>query len=304
MDDARRWAAVVRRDAAFDGHFVYCVKSTKIFCRPTCKARLARRMNVEFCDTPAQAEAAGYRPCKRCQPCLASYTPEADKIRKACDWLQALPQGGPLPGLERLAKEAGLTKHHFHRLFKRETGMTPREFALACRDRQGRNSVSSESEVVSPITPLVGTGEVPIALGSEDVDWSSFVAGPDPLGFDLIGYTMEDMITKDAPLDQIEVLIIYYSLVETTYGYLLIAFKGDQVCKLELGASEAELMASLEAAFSSLYYIHSHISLAGEVEALAYQQRVDAVVDALEHPSGKMLDVPLSLEMTSDEAAA
>lgn len=294
IDDARRWAAIVRRDAAFDGQFVYCVKSTKIFCRPICKARLARRMNVEFCDTPAEAEARGYRACKRCQPLLASYNPEADKIKKACDLLQAIPPDAPLPGLERLAQEAGLTKHHFHRLFKRETGQTPREYALA--SRSSKASTSSVSDSLSPITPFTNQSEVPVQLEdnyTDDVDWNNLVNEHDLYGYDLLGYTLEDDLVKDLPLEQIEALVIYFNIVETTYGRLLVAFRGDQVCKLELGSSEEELMASLDAAFSSLYYIHTHVSLASEVEAFAYQQRINAVVDALEFPIGKMVDVPL-----------
>ena len=295
VDDARRWAAIVRRDAAFDGQFVYCVKSTKIFCRPICKARLARRMNVEFCDTPAQAEARGYRACKRCQPLLASYNPEADKIKKACDLLQALPADAPLPGLERLAQEAGLTKHHFHRLFKRETGQTPREYALA--SRSSKASVSSVADSLSPITPVMNQSEPPVQIedgGTADIDWNNLVDEQDLYGYDLLGYTLEDDLVKDLPLEDVELLAVYFNIVETTFGSLLVAFKGDQVCKLELGSSEAELMASLEVSFSSLYYIHTHVSLASGFEAVAYQQRINAVVDALEFPSGRMIDVPLS----------
>lgn len=304
VDDARRWAAVVRRDATFDGQFVYCVKSTKIFCRPICKARLARRMNVEFCDTPAQAEALGYRPCKRCQPLLASYHPEADKIQKACDLLQALPANAPLPGLERLAQVAGLTKHHFHRLFKRETGQTPREYALACRGAKA--SGSSVSDSMSPVTPVTTGSDIPVQIGSNkeaEIDWNSLVYEDDLYNFDLIGYTLEDDVTKGLSADQIELLVIYFSIVDTTYGKLLVAFNKDQVCKLELGNNEAELVLSLETAFSPLYYVHSHVSLANEPEASAYQQRISSVVGALEYPMGKMVDVPLSLDANEVESA-
>lgn len=252
-------------------------------------------MNVEFCDTPAQAEAAGYRPCKRCQPTLASFTPEADKIRRACNLIQALPTGAPLPGLERLAQEAGLTKYHFHRLFKRETGQTPREYALACRSDRASESTVSGSE--TPKTPSTDFVETPVASIEEedvDVDWSHLANGPDPYGFDLLGYVLDE--DQSQTLGNIGTSFIYYSISETTYGKLLIAFNGDAVCKLELGSNEIELLASLEASFSSLCYIHSHIAFAGEPEYLLYRQRVDTVVDALECPTGKMLDVPLSLQ--------
>lgn len=304
MDDSIRWAAVVRRDAAYDGRFVYCVKSTKIFCRPICKARLARRMNVTFCDTPAEARAAGYRPCKRCQPLLAEYHPEADKIKKACQFLQALEPDAPLPGLESLAREAGLTKHHFHRLFKRETGMTPRVYAVACRGFKDGGSSASVSDNLSPITPVENSDEMtrrPSFGGENDFgwDWRQVLTGPDPYGFDLIGYVLDDA-AKDISIDQIETVTVYSSIVETTYGHLLIAFKGEQVCKLELGSNDTELTASLESALPSLYYLHSHVSMADERRAAAYQQKIDAVVSALESPTGKMLDFPADLALGAE----
>ncbi|EMC95816.1 hypothetical protein BAUCODRAFT_44242, partial [Baudoinia panamericana UAMH 10762] len=128
-----RWQAVVDKDKTFDGAFVYAVKTTGIFCRPVCKARLARRSNVDFYDSASNAVEAGFRACKRCQPQLAAFDPTAGSIAKVCSILQSLPPDSPSPRLESLAKQAGLTKHHFHRLFKRETGLTPREYALSCR---------------------------------------------------------------------------------------------------------------------------------------------------------------------------
>ncbi|EME45564.1 hypothetical protein DOTSEDRAFT_128644, partial [Dothistroma septosporum NZE10] len=127
--EATRWAAIRDRDAHAEGFFVYCVKTTKIFCRPTCKARLCRRSNVEFCETNAEAQAAGYRACKRCKPELANFVPEADQsIENVRRMLEQLPQDAVLPKLDALAASAGLTKYHFHRCFKKPTGMTPREY--------------------------------------------------------------------------------------------------------------------------------------------------------------------------------
>lgn len=304
LDDARRWAAVVRRDSAFDGHFVYCVKSTKIFCRPTCKARLARRMNILFCDTPAEAQALGYRSCKRCQPLLAEYHPERDRIERVCEFVRALPEDAPVPGLERLAAEAGLTKHHFHRLFKREVGVTPREFVVGLRGGKDGAAASTVSGNLSPVTPVTESSDVAVQIEADvELDWGQLVNGQDPYCFDLIGYTLDDdLFTKAVSTEQLELAIVYFNIVDTVYGRLLVAFKGEQVCKLELGTSEVELAASLEAAFPSMYYIHSHVSLANEVEAASYQQRIDAVVQALEFPTGALVDVPFSLN--ASEASA
>ncbi len=153
VDEHRKWTSVFSRDPQADGHFVYAVKTTRCFCRPTCKARLPRRSNVEFFDTPAQAQAAGYRACKRCQPLLPSYTPELDKIRKACNLLDALPNDAALPSLDRLSEEAGLTKYHFHRLFKRATGVTPRQYAL-CRRSKATNEPSISQIAIFQPAPI------------------------------------------------------------------------------------------------------------------------------------------------------
>jgi methylphosphotriester-DNA--protein-cysteine methyltransferase len=288
MNDNTRWQAVVSRDASADGTFVYCVKTTKIFCRPNCKARLARRANVEFFDTPAEAQAAGYRSCKRCQPLLASYTPEADKIKKACDMIKTLPVDAPLPGLERLAKEAGLTKHHFHRLFKRETGFTPREYAIATR-RESLSEPSDSSAGVTPITPFTPStmnDGTPLIIDEE-----------------LFAFTSPDHLTPDQmkqASEGLNMFVIFYNIIETTFGLLLVAFQNGQVCKIELGNSEMELLESLELAFPPLYHLHSPMELASAAEAAAFQQQTDAVVEALEQPSGKVLDVPVSVALQDD----
>ena len=294
MDDNARWAAVVSRNASYDGTFVYCVKTTKIFCRPNCKARLARRANVEFFDTPAEAQAAGYRSCKRCQPLLAVYTPEADKIKKACDMLHTLPVDAPLPGLERLAKEAGLTKHHFHRLFKRETGVTPREYAISTR-REYLSERSGESSAgMTPLTPFTpftpstnaNNNGTPLIF---DEEWLSF-SNTDPLIPDQTKFSSEEF----------NMFVIFYNIIETTFGHLLVAFQNGQMCKMELGNNETELLESLEVIFPPLYHLHSPVDLASAEDAVMFQQQTDAVVEALEQPSGKVVDLPVSLSLQDD----
>jgi methylphosphotriester-DNA--protein-cysteine methyltransferase len=288
MNDNARWAAVVSRDASADGTFVYCVKTTKIFCRPNCKARLARRANVEFFDTTAEAQAAGYRSCKRCQPLLASYNPEADKVKKACAMIQTLPVDAPLPGLDRLAKEAGLTKHHFHRLFKRETGLTPREYAIASR----RESLSEHTDSLASMTPL--TPFTPFTANTNSTGTPLIVDD------DAMAFTDTDQFTPDLMKqvsEEFNMFVIYYHIIETTFGLLLVAFQNIQICKIELGTSESELLESLELAFPPLYHLHSPIELASEEEAASFQQQINAVVEALEQPSGKVLDIPVAASL-------
>ncbi|EEP79491.1 conserved hypothetical protein [Uncinocarpus reesii 1704] len=128
-----RWRAIVNRDAAATC-FVYGVRTTKIYCRPRCPARLARRANVIFYDTPAQAEKAGYRPCKRCKPedLRAPTDPHVRLAQKACETMTLVALAGgekQRPTLQDLAAEAGLTPSHFHRVFKKVVGVTPGKYA-------------------------------------------------------------------------------------------------------------------------------------------------------------------------------
>ncbi|WP_158806902.1 bifunctional DNA-binding transcriptional regulator/O6-methylguanine-DNA methyltransferase Ada [Beijerinckia sp. L45] len=129
-DDAR-WAALATRDEAADGTFVFSVKTTGVYCRPSCSARTARRENVAFHATCADAERAGFRPCKRCRPNEASQAARhAAAVASACRLIET---AETLPTLDRLAQAAGLSPHHFHRVFKRATGVTPKAYGSAHR---------------------------------------------------------------------------------------------------------------------------------------------------------------------------
>jgi methylphosphotriester-DNA--protein-cysteine methyltransferase len=119
--EAARWRALTCRDPLANGHFVYLVKSTNIYCRPTCPARLARRANVGFVETPAQAEAAGYRACKRCKPQEAiNHDPQELAVSKACSLIEEAVTKNDVKSirLQELAKNVGLTPRYFHKIFK------------------------------------------------------------------------------------------------------------------------------------------------------------------------------------------
>ncbi|KAL5003142.1 metal binding domain of Ada-domain-containing protein [Aspergillus recurvatus] len=129
---ATRWQAVVTRDPT--ASFVYAVLTTKIYCRPSCAARLARRANVEFYDTPSQAEKAGFRPCKRCKPeetLENAVNSQVALVQRACHTVMADIRSGSKPTLSKLAGEAGLTPSHFHRVFKKVMGVTPGKYVAA-----------------------------------------------------------------------------------------------------------------------------------------------------------------------------
>ncbi|WP_249260624.1 bifunctional DNA-binding transcriptional regulator/O6-methylguanine-DNA methyltransferase Ada [Halomonas caseinilytica] len=136
----RRWQAVVQRDASADGRFVYAVLTTGVYCRPSCPSRRAKPENVSFHDSPQDAEAAGYRPCKRCAPNAASAnTPVTALVERVCRIIEQADE--PL-GLLELAERVGLSPSYLHHRFKAVTGLTPRAYARAHQARRVREALS------------------------------------------------------------------------------------------------------------------------------------------------------------------
>ncbi|WP_374619186.1 bifunctional DNA-binding transcriptional regulator/O6-methylguanine-DNA methyltransferase Ada [Pandoraea sp.] len=145
-DDAK-WAAVVARDKQADGAFLYSVRTTGVYCRASCGARLARRENVAFHADRAAAERAGFRPCKRCKPDQdALDARHAALVTTACRHIETAEVP---PRLEALAAEAGLSPHYFHRLFRAVTGVTPRAYANARRAERVRDALPAAESVTS-----------------------------------------------------------------------------------------------------------------------------------------------------------
>src|SRR6266404_7519153 len=144
-----RWASLVARDPAADGEFFYSVATTGVYCRPSCAARLARPENVRFHQTREDAQKAGFRPCKRCKPNEPSMAQQhAAKIAAACLLIENSEEA---PNLDQLAKQAGLSTFHFHRLFKASTGVTPKQYAAAHRAKRVRNKLTESSTVTEAI---------------------------------------------------------------------------------------------------------------------------------------------------------
>ena len=137
------------RDAAFDGQFYYSVATTGIYCRPSCPARLAKRCNVSFHDTAADAERAGFRPCKRCKPDGLSLDQQhAEKVAEACRLIEAAEDE---PRLDALARAVGLSPYHFHRIFKTVLGVTPKAYATAHRNKRVREELGRSATVTQAI---------------------------------------------------------------------------------------------------------------------------------------------------------
>ena len=148
LTDDQRWQSVLARDPNADGEFVFAVRTTGIFCRPSCRARHALRENVSFYANASEALAAGFRPCKRCQPEKANAQQHRlDKITHACRLLE---QETPVT-LEALADQVAMSPFHLHRLFKATTGMTPKAWQQAWRARRLRESLAKGESVTTSI---------------------------------------------------------------------------------------------------------------------------------------------------------
>jgi AraC family transcriptional regulator of adaptative response/methylated-DNA-[protein]-cysteine methyltransferase len=130
-DEERCWHAVLARDASRDGAFVWAVRSTGVYCRPSCPVRRPTRAQVAFYPLPEVAERAGYRPCRRCRPDSAGGDAQVELVRRTCRFIAANLEG-PLT-LADLGAEADLSPAHLQRVFKRITGISPRQYADACR---------------------------------------------------------------------------------------------------------------------------------------------------------------------------
>jgi methylphosphotriester-DNA--protein-cysteine methyltransferase len=198
--DRDRWSAVVGRNPDAVGSFVYAVKTTKIYCRPDCKARLARQANVIFYTNPALAEAGGYRACKRCKPDLL-VTQEEDplmgKIRQAVALVEETASRGEKISLQELSRHVGISKWHLQRVFKRLQGRTPHQMQTAIL-----NSERGSEEPQQPATVNEADG----SASREDVSQTDRnLPGPSDLrspDLDVEAQPREWLVSESARVDE------------------------------------------------------------------------------------------------------
>ncbi len=149
VNDVERWQAVQQRDPQADGSFYYSVRTTGVYCRPSCASRPARRENVMFHTTCADAERAGFRPCKRCRPNQAGLAEQhAAAVARACRQIESAEE---TPNLDSLAATAGMSRFHFHRVFRSVTGVTPKAYADARRGERVREELAHARTVTEAI---------------------------------------------------------------------------------------------------------------------------------------------------------
>jgi AraC family transcriptional regulator of adaptative response/methylated-DNA-[protein]-cysteine methyltransferase len=263
--DDERWAAVVRRDADADGKFFYSVRTTGVYCRPACAARLPRRENVQFHSTREDAERAGFRPCKRCrpnEPALAEM--RAATIAKACRLIESAEE---MPDLDTLASAAGMSRFHFHRVFKAVTGVTPKGYAVAHRAQRTRDRLSRAGTVTEAI---YGAG---FNSNGRFYAKSSELLGMKPTAFRAGGAGSA----------------IRFAVGECSLGSILVAATEKGVCAILLGDEPDALVRELQDRFSQAQLI------GGDQD---FERLVAKVVGLVEAPA-RGLDLPLDVRGTA-----
>jgi AraC family transcriptional regulator of adaptative response/methylated-DNA-[protein]-cysteine methyltransferase len=266
LHDDPRWTQVLARSAEAEGHFVYAVKSTGVFCRPTCPSRRPRRDQVRFFGQPADAERAGFRACLRCKPHGARpVTDGAKAVAKAAAYLRThADQTVELPDLAALT---GLSPSHLQRAFTAHTGVSPREFQAACRAERFRESLRHGRDVT--------TATYEAGYGSP-----SRVSAHKPTG---AGLTPAVYRRRGAGV------AIGYAVVPCSLGRLLVAATAAGVCAVRLGAADGPLVDELRREFP----------MADITEAAPPVAWTRAIAAAVDGAPGAVPGVPLDVQGTA-----
>ena len=266
-DDQARLAAVRRRDAAADGSFLYSVRTTGVYCRPSCAARPARAENIAFHTGRAEAEQAGFRPCLRCRPDLPPRSErEAAIVAHACRTIERAEEA---PNLAALAAGSGVSPHHFHRMFRRIAGVTPKAYATA--QRQARVQAQ-----------LAGGAGVTAAMYEAGFNSSGrfYAAAGGMLGMTASRYR------AGAPGETIR-----FAAGACTLGQVLVAATELGVCAILLGNDPAALEADLRRRFPQ-----ARLDAGGA----AFADWIAQVVAFVDHPGcGQGLALPLDIRGTA-----
>jgi AraC family transcriptional regulator, regulatory protein of adaptative response / methylated-DNA-[protein]-cysteine methyltransferase len=261
-DQDELWEAVMARDARFDGAFVFAVSSTKIYCRPSCPSRRPRRDRVSYFDLPKAAEQAGFRACLRCHPRRATSTdPQVEMVQRACRYIQTQDEASVT--LPELGAHVGISAFHLQRVFKRVMGITPRQYADACRIEKFKTRVRESGSVTGAMY---------------DAGFSSssrlYARAPAELGMTPATYGRGG---RGA--------IINYTIVPCALGLLLVAATERGVCSVKLGDSGDGLAADL-----ATEYPAAEISRADSI----LSEPVDKL---LKYLSGSQPDLQLPLDI-------
>jgi AraC family transcriptional regulator of adaptative response/methylated-DNA-[protein]-cysteine methyltransferase len=263
--DDEKWQAVLRRDSAADGQFYFSVRTTGVYCRPSCAARVARRENVRFHATIAEAESCGFRACKRCKPKEARLRErQAAAVAEAC---RRIENASEPPSLEDLANAAGLSRFHLHRLFKEITGVTPKAYAAAHRAGRVRKELTQSATVTEAI----------YAAGFNSN--GRFYAESSKI----LGMTPRDF-RNGGPATAIR-----FALSECSLGSILVAASAKGICAILMGDDPDALLQELQDRFPRAAFAPGDA---------AFETSIAKVVALIDTPRTG-LDLPLDIRGTA-----
>lgn len=265
IEDDPRWSAVVARDPRADGQFVYAVKTTGIYCRPSSLARLPKPQNVEFFDTAEAAEAAGYRPSKRASKDQSDVAAQhAATVAAACRQIET---AETLPALNELADAAGLSSFHFHRVFKAATGLTPKGYAAAHRSRRVRQLLADGDSVTDAMY------DAGFNSNSRFYEAADQLLGMKPGDFRAAGQNND----------------IRFAVGQCSLGAILVAQSDRGICAILLGDDPHQLVCDLQDQFRRANLIGADAG---------FEQLIAHVVGFIETPAIG-LDLPLDVRGTA-----
>ena len=260
-----RWHSVVDRDSKADGKFFYSVKTTGVYCRPSCGARLARPENVQYHLTCEDAEKAGFRACKRCKPDQMGLAAENSlKIEKVCRLIE---RSELVLTLKHLAKQAEMSPFHFHRTFKSITGLTPTAYPKAHRNQRVRASLERSTTVTDAIY------DAGFNSSGRFYETTNQVLGMTPTKFREGGSDTD----------------IFFAIGKASLGSILVAQSNKGVCSILIGEDPEALIRDLQDQFPKANLIG---------DEAGYQELVAKVVGLIEQP-GTSLDLPLDIRGTA-----
>jgi len=260
-----RWAAVIARDSRADGTFYYSVSTTGVYCRPSCPSRRANPGHVRFHDTPADAERAGFRPCRRCTPDQRS--PQQLQAAKIAEICRLIERADEPPRLDALATRAGLSRYHFHRVFKAATGLTPRTYFAAHRTVRVRDELRRSQSVTEAI---YGAG---FNSASRFYETSDALLGMKPTDFRAGGADVE----------------IRFAVGECSLGSILVARSDKGICAILLGDDPDALLRDLQDRFPNATLLGGNP---------AFERIVSEVVGFVDAPATR-LRLPLDIRGTA-----
>jgi AraC family transcriptional regulator of adaptative response/methylated-DNA-[protein]-cysteine methyltransferase len=263
-----RWKAVLARDRRFDGAFVYGVHSTKIYCRPSCPARRPRQDQVVFFRVPEAAKLAGFRPCSRCRPDeVINQDPEVNLVQRLCRFIENYDSLEEPLTLVAMGKYVQVSPYHLQRIFKRNMGITPKQYAEACRVRRLKGFLKN----------------------GKDVTFALYEAGYSSSSRLYEGASTRLGMTPGTYLRGGKGMNIQYTIVNSSLGRLLVAATEKGISAVSIGKSDPPLEGALFDEYPAAEIRRDEAGLREYVNAL------------LKYIDGKQpnLNLPLDIQVTA-----